>query len=257
MNGLNCVTDTSEAIRPTSFFLFLFFFFFSVHHKHSLTCSPRRRFSAGSLLLQTEIGPASAPIPKKKNKKKTCIEKKEEEEKNKKTSAILRRFCRIRADILLSDSLCSRSHSDVVCNPHISLGDMPFTLTVMMIMHPIFPPFPFFFSRLLRTRRAQRHPQVPLLKLLSRCKAMPNRGPRFIYLFIFLVFSSPNDEFRRGGGAQDRFGFLPDLKRVFLEPGVTSPRRVERSETSCGQFPGGSILKSPSLTLCDTPPAVP
>ena len=139
MNGLNCVTGTSEAIRPTSFFLFLFFLFFffiSVHHKHSLTCSPRRRGSAGSLLLQTEIGPSSAPIPKK-----TLHQK-----KKKKTSAILRRFCRIRADILWSDTLCSRSHSDVVCNPHISLGDMPLTLTVMMIMHPIFPPFPFFFS---------------------------------------------------------------------------------------------------------------
>lgn len=239
-------------------FFFSFSFFFSLYTTNThLLVHQDAGFLQGLCFFRRRSVPLPLPSLKKKRKKKTCIEKKEEEEKNKKTSAILRRFCRIRADILLSDSLCSRSHSDVVCNPHISLGDMPFTLTVMMIMHPIFPPFPFFFSRLLRTRRAQRHPQVPLLKLLSRCKAMPNRGPRFIYLFIFLVFSSPNDEFRRGGGAQDRFGFLPDLKRVFLEPGVTSPRRVERSETSCGQFPGGSILKSPSLTLCDTPPAVP
>ena len=138
MNGLNCVTGTSEAIRPTSFFLFLFFLFFfiSVHHKHSLIFPPRRRGLAGSWLLQKEIGPSTPPIPKKTLHKK----------KKKKTSAILRRFCRIRADILWSDTLCSRSHSDVVCNPHISLGDMPLTLTVMMIMHPIFPPFPFFFS---------------------------------------------------------------------------------------------------------------
>lgn len=71
-------------VRQSDQHLFFFsfsFFFFSVHHKHSLTCSPRRRFSAGSLLLQTEIGPASAPIPKKKKKKKKPASKKKKKKK--------------------------------------------------------------------------------------------------------------------------------------------------------------------------------
>lgn len=190
MNGLNCVTDTSEAIRPTSFFLFLFFFFSQYTTNTHLLVHQDAGFLQGLCFFRRRSVPLPLPSLKKK-KKKTCIEKKEKEEKNKKTSAILRRFCRIRADILLSDSLCSRSHSDVVCNPHISLGDMPFTLTVMMIMHPIFPPFPFFFLSSSQDAQSAQAPTSAIVEttLPMQSDAQP-WSPIYLFIYFFGIFFS-------------------------------------------------------------------
>lgn len=111
----------------------------------------------------------SAPSPK------NCI--REEGKKIRNSQAILQNP---RWHFLVRLIAFPHSQNDVVCNPHISPDDMLLTLTVM-IMHRIFPSlsfFPFFF----RAHVRRRHPQVPLLKLLSRCK--PTMVPDF----------SPNDE---------------------------------------------------------------
>lgn len=89
--------------------------------KHQLTCSRRRR-DLQDICFRRRTVPLPLP-PQKLHRKK---------------SAILWRFCRIRADTFSSDTWCSHSHTEVVYNPHMSLGGLLLTLTVLR-MHPIFP----------------------------------------------------------------------------------------------------------------------